>query len=83
MEVKDNVFEILPNEIIIDIALNMSLNTIVNLCQTSQKFRDLIYDNEYFWQQKFYQDYGNPNFEANSWKELYINYMNVWVWYKS
>lgn len=48
MEVKDNVFEILPNEIIIDIALNMSLNTIVNLCQTSQKFRDLIYDNEYF-----------------------------------
>jgi alpha-tubulin suppressor-like RCC1 family protein len=70
-------FLLLPNETISQIALYMPFNKIINLCLTNLRFNEAICNNEYFWQQKFYQDYGKVIWKG-SWKELYKSYMNVW-----
>ncbi len=73
-------FEFVPSETILNIALFVPLRNIIAFCQTSKKFNDIICDNEYFWRQKFIQDYKFvPTYYTGSWKHLYQNYRNVWV----
>ncbi len=73
-------FEFVPSETILNIALFLPLRNIIPLCQTSKKFNDIICDNEYFWRQKFIQDYKFvPTYYTGNWKNLYQNYKNVWV----
>lgn len=74
-----SLFEILAPEKIMDIALFLPLPDIAYLCRTNSRFNEIICNNEYFWQQKFYNDYGVINYTVGSWKDLYKNYMNVWV----
>ena len=45
-------FELIPNDQIIKIALNLSLNDIYYYCQVNKRFNDIICENELFWKQK-------------------------------
>ena len=53
-------FGSLPDEIILQIALFEPLNNIDQLCLTSQRFNNLICNNNYFWREKFVKDFGEP-----------------------
>ena len=70
--------ESLPDEKIIEIALFLPLSGIYKLCLTNKRFNDIICDNDYFWREKFQKDYGKIEWEGN-WKELYMNFGNVWA----
>jgi alpha-tubulin suppressor-like RCC1 family protein len=75
-----DVFEFVPNETILNIGLSIPLKNIVSLCLTSRKFNEVICNNEYFWRQRFIQDYKFvPINYTGSWRHLYQNYRNVWV----
>jgi alpha-tubulin suppressor-like RCC1 family protein len=75
-----DIFFLLHDEIIISIALFLSLNDLINLYLTKSRFNKIICCNEYFWQQRCYQDYGiktiNP---IESWKSVYSNSVNVFI----
>jgi hypothetical protein len=73
-----DLFFLLPNETIIDIAIYLPINQIVNLSLCNLRFNTLICDNDYFWRQRFYLDYDEIN-HVGSWKELYKNFGNVWT----
>lgn len=70
-------FDILPDEQIIVIALNSSLTEIVLFCQANLRMNNLLCNNNYFWQQKFIQDYGQPVERIVDWREAYQNYGKV------
>jgi len=71
----DNVttgYNDLPNPMIRKIALNLSLNDIVNSCRTSILFNSTICDNENFWNEKTRKDFPRQQTMINgSWKETY------------
>ena len=71
-------FDFLPPENIIDIALRLPISSISFYCQTNNRFNEAICDNQYFWKQKFFQDYWPVNYTGD-WKNLYESIMNVWV----
>lgn len=72
-------FSLLPAERIFDIALRLPIRSISKFCQTSNLFNEIVCDNEYFWHQKFVQDYKfDPDYNG-SWKKLYSEYGNLWV----
>lgn len=73
-----NVFDDLSNESIIEIALNLSIREVTKLCGINRKFRNIISNNEYFWQQRCQRDYGiiNPN---RSWLNSYRLHQKVWI----
>jgi len=73
-----NPFASLPNELLISVALSLSSREIYNLCQTDQRFNELICDNQYFWQHKFYHDYGKIVIQSTDWKTIYQKFLNVW-----
>lgn len=66
-------FDHLPNEQIIKIALDLSLNDINKFCTSSQRFRNLVCDNDQFWGQRYEQDFilFPPKFNTleHLWKE--------------
>lgn len=71
---------LLPNENIFEIGLNLPLYTITRLCQTNVQFNEVICNDEYFWEQKFLKDYKFiPEAYTGSWRHLYQNYMNSFV----
>jgi len=70
--------ELLPNEFILPFVLSLSLVEISHLCQTNQRFNNFICNNDYFWQQKFYHDYGQIIKQSDDWKSLYLSFLNVW-----
>ena len=72
-------FDFLPPETIFNIALNIPISNISFYCQVSQRFNDIICNNEYFWRLKFFRDYWPVNYTVGSWKHLYESFMNVWV----
>lgn len=74
-ERKMELFEELPDELIIVEALALPLSHVNDLCQTSRRFNRLICDNESFWRQRFIQDFQFvPEGQRGSWKELYTRY---------
>jgi alpha-tubulin suppressor-like RCC1 family protein len=74
-----DLYSSLPPELILEIALSLTLEEIQNLCMTSNKFNEIICENEYFWRRKYLQVYQEePSFDVISWKELYLGY-NVYA----
>ena len=83
-------FEMLPPEIIIQIAITSTLKAINTSCLLSQKYNRIICNNNDFWRMKFAYDlndaynealtniknYGIPSVD---WKELYQTYGSVYV----
>jgi hypothetical protein len=70
-------FDFFPGELIIHIALFLPLKYIVDLCLTNSKFNKIIFDDEYFWKQKCYQDFGvKIGNHREDWKNLYRNHIN-------
>jgi len=68
----------LPNEFLLPFSIPLSLVNISHLCQINQRFNKLICNNNYFWQQKFYHDYGQIVESSDDWKSLYLSFLNVW-----
>lgn len=62
----------LPEPVIFNILLNSDLETIDNLCRTHPRIREIC-KKEYFWQQKYIKDYGDPKIgrPTVSWEKLY------------
>lgn len=60
----------LPDNIIIDIALQLEPKTIGTYCLLSKKFNNLICNNEYFWMLKVKKDLGTEK-KKETWKESY------------
>ena len=54
-------FNSLPTEIILHIALFEPLNNINHMCLSSQRFNNLICNNNYFWREKFVKDFDEPD----------------------
>jgi alpha-tubulin suppressor-like RCC1 family protein len=78
MEVENlDPFEGLSAETILNIALFEPIQSISSLCQTSQRFNEIICDSEYFWKNKFIHDFGIPTITVKNWKMLYENYGTV------
>src|SRR5690606_21823834 len=75
-----DLFQDLPDELIILQALELDLPSITRLCQASSRFNQIICDNELFWRYKFIKDYQfNPIYYTGSWKLLYREYGSVWA----
>lgn len=72
-------FDIIPNEIICQITLILPLKDIINLCRTNKTLYLILYNNDYFWKQKFKLEYSDIKFDYHDWKTLYINFNNVYV----
>jgi alpha-tubulin suppressor-like RCC1 family protein len=66
--------DFLPDDTILQIALYEPIDSINKLCQTSNRFNNLICNNNYFWRQKYIYDYGIPSTNIVNWKEAYQNY---------
>lgn len=71
---------LLPDDIIRDIALFLSLPEIKSFGLTNSQFNRIICRNEDFWRRKFIHDYqySPPNYR-DTWLHLYQHYGNVWV----
>lgn len=85
-----NIFDPIPNEIIILLALNTSLTSI--LSKSCTRFYNLIYNNNDFWKQKFINDFYKssihkiPPYHLNItsksyklWKDIYKNHHAILV----
>ncbi len=51
-------FDILVDDVIIQIALQTEFNELVELIKSNKKVRELIYYNQDFWKQKASKDFG-------------------------
>lgn len=60
-------FSELPFEIQQEIALNLDLTSLTNLCRASRSTNIVICEDNGFWYNKFVKDYGSPN-----WKRIYL-----------
>lgn len=69
----DYILEImdLPEDMIIEVALNYDSNNINQLCLVNKDFNNLICNNEPFWKRKFIKDYNFIPKEITSWKKTY------------
>jgi len=50
--------EQLPNDVIVYMALNYDLNTILSFCLTSERMNRVVCQNDNFWRMKFERDFG-------------------------
>jgi len=68
----DSLFEELPNEVIFEMAMRLDLTTLAKLCSIGRRFNLLLCDAQSpFWQRRYLQDFGEPDFVITSWKEMY------------
>lgn len=62
----------LPDELLTETALNLSLSDLEHACSTSNRFNQLICDNNVFWRKKFKLDYGYLSEHTSlRWKHKY------------
>lgn len=54
-------FDTLPNEIIVDIGLRLNIKDVLSYCGVSKLFNNVICNDNYFWEEKLYQDFGINN----------------------
>src|SRR5689334_13482085 len=66
-------FESLPNDVLLEFFLNMSLDQINSYCRVNWKL-NLLCNNDTFWKIKYERDYGIVNYPVANWKEKYLNY---------
>lgn len=71
----------LSSQQIREIALYLSQRAVSLLWCINHKCYQAICNNEIFWQQKFYLDYGSNSLIKNpiNWKTLYLNFGSIWV----
>jgi alpha-tubulin suppressor-like RCC1 family protein len=74
-------FEFLTDDAIFQIGLNQSIQYINNMCLISQRFNDIICDNDNFWKYKFIRDFNDLYIDIKiiSWKQLYEGYGKIVV----
>ena len=58
-------FDSLPDDVVLHIALFEAINNIDQMCLFSQRFNNLICNNNYFWREKFVKDFGEPDGNEN------------------
>lgn len=69
----------LVDDIIIEIGLLLNLRELIIFSNIDTKYRQTLWNNPGFWRLKFIQDYFNiPDYSGN-WRDLYLNYGNVYV----
>lgn len=74
----------LNKDLIIFLALDLDLITLIKLCATNKKFNNLICNNNIFWMNRLHQDYPNTlnKFSKDSnFKKIYISLKNKVVKY--
>lgn len=66
-------FEDLPNDVIRQMALDLTSEDIFNLCLTNKRFNKVICDDENFWRNKLKRDFpqDRKRLENESWKQFY------------
>ncbi len=76
---KVNNFEYLPDDKLLKIALNLNLGELINYCQLSARFNNVICSDNWFWYNKFIHDYGSKfQYDKNTdWLHIYQYYGNV------
>ena len=77
MELSNDFFDTLPDDIVVQIVVYESIQNISKLCQISRRFNNLICNNNNFWRWKFIYDFGSPSINIISWKEAYKTYGRV------
>lgn len=68
--------EKLPKDILIEIALNLNPDDVINFCKSAKRENQVICQNEHFWRRKLVKDYPEYfNFELTeiNYKTIYIN----------
>jgi alpha-tubulin suppressor-like RCC1 family protein len=70
----------LPSDSIFEIGLRLSYSDIISFSQLNNRFTELVRNNNYFWRQKFYFDFGPPEEDVNitSWKYAYNSYGKIY-----
>lgn len=69
----------LPEDVLIETALNLDNESLMNLCLTNKKTYDKICANDVFWKRKFVKDERvAPSDYQGTWKNLYENYRNIY-----
>lgn len=68
----------LPDDMILELALKMSMKDLHETCNINSRYNELICNNQPFWRRKFISDYGNRPDYSGDWKELYLNYNNLY-----
>ena len=64
-------FANLPNDMLINILMNLTYPEIKNLCRTNKQM-NYVCGNEYFWEQKYRQDFGkDKSLGSESWNDNY------------
>ena len=65
-------FDLLPKDILIELAIELDLPDIIKWCSLSKKFDSLTCKNDVFWRRKFIHDYGGYSKKSDlTWKGFY------------
>ena len=67
----------MDDNIIINVALYLSIEDIPALCLTCNRWTHLVDSNEYFWQLKFLHDYQPVEMTPGCWQLLYQAYTDA------
>ena len=75
----------LHNDVLIKLAIDLDLPDIIKWCSINKRFNKLTCENDIFWMNKFYNDYGKyPKNSDITWKEFYkyvtITEPNILLW---
>jgi len=72
-QVVRSLFDKLPDEKILELGLKLDLASISKLCSMSRRLNSLFCEgNSSFWRKKYLQDFNEPDYEVQSWKEAYM-----------
>lgn len=74
-----DLFESIPDELIVEIALTLTLKDISYLCQSNSRFNAIICENENFWHRKLAPDYQIEPYFREDWRSFYKNLERVWT----
>jgi len=88
-EEKLSNFEKLPTDVIIHMALDLSLPDLISLCQTSKRFNRIVCDNNIYWLNRLIKEYNidtdsipikytsNKKYTAKEYYEHMVKYSNI------
>lgn len=63
----------MPDDITKKICMILSIVDLMNLCKIHKKIQNIIWDNNYFWKEKYILEYGNNVKDyKGSWRKLYL-----------
>lgn len=63
----------MPEDVIKKICLVLSIVDLMSLCKINSQIKKIIWDNDYFWKEKYLLEYGNNIKDyTESWRKLYL-----------